>query len=506
MLQIKNLTITHKKDLRTILKDFTFYLNKGDKAVIIGEEGNGKSTLLKLIYNDELISEYAEYQGEIIKHNLKLGYLAQELLPHQKEKTIYEFCTEVPTFYDLTPKELSDIAYNLGLSVEVFYSDQKLGTLSGGEKVKIQLAAILMSYPDVLLLDEPSNDLDIETLEWLEDFINSSSQPIIYISHDETLIERTANIIIHIEQTHRKTRSKHTIAKMSYKQYIEERLSKLSREEQLAKKERAEYEKKMEKYRQIYQRVEHEQNVISRQDPGGGRLLKKKMKSVKSMGRRFEKDKENLTEKPDVEEAIMIKFGEGIEIPNGKVVLDYNLDKLMVGDRILARNIKLNIIGPEKVCIVGKNGVGKSTLLKNIFNELSKREDLKVGYMPQNYEDLLDLSQTPVEYLAESGHKDEITKVRTFLGSMKYTALEMEHSISELSGGQKAKVLFLKMILDECNVLLLDEPTRNFSPLSNPVIRDVLKSYKGAIISISHDRKYIKEVCDLKFELTEEGG
>ena len=125
--------------------------------------------------------------------------------------------------------------------------------------------------------------------------------------------------------------------------------------------------------------------------------------------------------------------------------------------------------------------------------------------MPQNYEELLELSMSPVEYLAETGDKEEETRIRTYLGSLKYTPEEMDHAISELSGGQKAKVLLLKMSLSGANVLILDEPTRNFSPLSNPVIREILSEYQGAIISISHDRKYIWQVCDIVYELMEEG-
>ena len=126
--------------------------------------------------------------------------------------------------------------------------------------------------------------------------------------------------------------------------------------------------------------------------------------------------------------------------------------------------------------------------------ELKEREDLRVDYMPQNYEDQLDLSMTPVDFLDSTGEKSERTKIRTYLGSLKYTADEMDHPIRELSGGQKAKVLLLKMSLGNANVLILDEPTRNFSPLSGPVIRKMLREFPGAIISISHDRKYIGEV------------
>ena len=137
--------------------------------------------------------------------------------------------------------------------------------------------------------------------------------------------------------------------------------------------------------------------------------------------------------------------------------------------------------------------------------ELLSRTDIRACYMPQNYEDLLELDRTPVEFLSVTGDKEETTRIRTYLGSMKYTVDEMNHPMSELSGGQKAKVLLLKMSLSGADVLILDEPTRNFSPLSGPVIRKILRQYQGAILSISHDRKYIEEVCTAVYELTPEG-
>ena len=161
--------------------------------------------------------------------------------------------------------------------------------------------------------------------------------------------------------------------------------------------------------------------------------------------------------------------------------------------------------GSKKICIVGQNGIGKTTLLKKIASNLLERKDIRAEYIPQNYEDVLDLTQTPVDFLDTTGDKEERTRIRTYLGALKYTADEMERPIAELSGGQKAKVLLLKMSLSGTNVLILDEPTRNFSPLSGPVIRKMLSEFSGAIISISHDRKYIKEVCDTVYELTEKG-
>lgn len=503
MLQIKNLNITHVRDLRPIISGLSFVLNDGEKAAIIGEEGNGKSTLLKWIYDPKLIGDYTECDGEVISGGC-MGYLPQEISADDKEKTVYEYLCEDENFFMQTPNELSQTALQLKLPLELFYSNQSISTLSGGEKVKLQMAKILVQKPDIFLLDEPSNDIDIETLEWLEDFINSQEVPVLYISHDEVLLERTVNKIIHIERIRRKKVSRTTIAKCGYKEYITERLSRLEKQEQLAKKEQAEYNSQQEQWRQIYQRVDHEQRMLSGKDPAGGRLLKQKMHVVKAMERCFEKKKEKMTQPPDVEEQIFLAL-KYCTVPNGKTVLKLHLDRLTAGERTLAENIDLNIYGAQHICIIGRNGSGKTSLLKIIAEKLLPRDDLNVFYMPQDYETELDIQKTPVEFLSKTGDKQEVDRIRTFLGSVKYTAEEMLHPISELSGGQKAKLFFIKISLWEYNVLILDEPTRNFSPLSNSVIRGILKDFKGVIISVSHDRKYIDEVCDKVYKLTDSG-
>ena len=175
------------------------------------------------------------------------------------------------------------------------------------------------------------------------------------------------------------------------------------------------------------------------------------------------------------------------------------------GEKVALDHVSIDIPEGKIFGLLGPNGAGKTTLLKKIAAELKAREDLRVDYMPQNYEDQLDLSMTPVDFLDSTGEKSERTKIRTYLGSLKYTADEMDHPIRELSGGQKAKVLLLKMSLGNANVLILDEPTRNFSPLSGPVIRKMLREFPGAIISISHDRKYIGEVCGKEYLLEKDG-
>ena len=209
----------------------------------------------------------------------------------------------------------------------------------------------------------------------------------LYISHDETLIEHTANVVIHMEQIRRKTESRYTIAHMPYLQYKKERKEKFEKQEQQAISDKREKKIRDEKFRKIYQSVDHAQEVVSRQDPGTARLLKKKMHAVKSMERRFEREDEKMTQMPEEESAIFFKLGnKNSSIPAGKTVIEYSLDKLYTPDKtkILSSNINLQVKGSEKICIVGANGVGKTTLLHKIREELISRKDICIEYMPQN--------------------------------------------------------------------------------------------------------------------------
>ena len=192
-------------------------------------------------------------------------------------------------------------------------------------------------------------------------------------------------------------------------------------------------------------------------------------------------------------------------LPAGKTVLRLDLPELRTGEQVLSRNLRLWVTGPEKIGIVGANGAGKSTLLKLVADELLPRTDLRAAYMAQDYGDQLLEEKTPVDILAPSGKRDDITQACTLLGAMKYKAEEMGHPAAGLSGGQRAKLLFLSMVLNGSNVLVLDEPTRNFSPLSAPIIRQVLADFPGCIISVSHDRLYLSQVCGRVLELTGEG-
>ncbi len=493
MLQIKDLTIRLSEDDRVILKDFDFTLNKGDKVGLIGEEGNGKSILLKTIVDRKTIEKYCHISGEINKNNEIIGYLPQSLGENAASLTTTAYLYKQVSFemidYNKLYKYLSDFA----LPDDILSDDIKMGSLSGGEKIKILLIAEMLKEPTIFLFDEPSNDLDYESVQWLENFMEDLDIPLIFVSHDTNLLRNVANRIIHLEQIRRRSMAKHTISNNTYSDYVSKRENFIETETNKANKDREEFDNKLRKYKKVHDSVEH--RLRSTKNDVEGRLLKEKMHAVKSIGRRLEKEEANLREKPDYEEAIDIFFDEDIKVANGKQVLDYKLDELKAGDKILAKNIELKVVGPEKICIVGRNGAGKTTLLKNIKIECQAL-NLRVGYMPQSYFEFDKDGINAIEYLADSFIKENQTKASNLLGSLNFKREEMFRNIAYLSGGQKAKLFFAKMNLDKAEVLILDEPTRNLSPLSKHEIIRALKNYKGAIIAVSHDREFIDQVFD----------
>ncbi len=495
MFEIKDLSIKVKD--RYLVESLNLVLDKGDKLAIIGEEGNGKSTLLKVILG---LCDYAEVTGVINLKGNRIGYLEQSMSEKYLYKNVYDYLFINDDDYYYKIKDFYKYLEIIKLDDQIL--DQEIGTLSGGEKVKISILKLLLDEYDILFLDEPTNDLDIETLEWLEDFINRTDKPIMYVSHDEVLLGNTANMILHLEQIMKKTESRHTLVRTDYNTYVNERIRSINKQTMVAKNEKREFKKAKEKLDRIMQKVENSQNSISRKDPHGAKMLKKKMHSIKSQEKKL--DEENLTKVPDVEEKINLFF-EDVKVPKNKEILKLDIPILKINDKILSKNIKLDIIGNKHVCITGKNGVGKSTLIKIIYDNLKNRTDIKLGYMPQNYDDVFAKYDKVLDFVCEDADKDYISLVRSYLGNMNFTREEMTGSIKNISNGTKAKLFLIKLVLDKCDVLLLDEPTRNLSPLSNPVIRKVLKEFNGTIISISHDRKYIEEVIDELYVLNENG-
>ena len=525
MLIISNLSLILKKDLRVLIKDFSLTVNKKDKIGIIGEEGNGKSSLLKAIYNQEEASKYLEIKGTINIKNEKIGYLPQMFEKELLEKSVYELLNEKIDYSLLDYKKYYFYIDKFNLDEEKLLSSSFLvGNLSGGERIKLFLLIELMKEPTVLLLDEPSNDLDLLSLNLLEELIINLNIPVIFISHDEHFLSRCANRIVHIESLKSKSEARVSVKNLSYDDYYQTREDFLDKNIREFNKDKENFEKKIEKYNRVYQSVNYALNTVSRQAPSVAKNLKDKMNSIKSMEKRYIKEKENLTQKYEVEDAINLKFDNLDKGKSGssnskinylvdanKEVLDLNIDSLKVnsGITLIDKQISLYIKGAKKVALIGENGVGKTTLLRLIYHELKKNTSFKVGYMSQNYEDELLNYLSPLDYLSKTlnvSNKEDLTKIQTYLGSLKLTYEEMNRSISSLSGGEKAKIFFAKLILEKDNVMLLDEPTRNISPLSNKAFINSIKEYNGVLIAVSHDRNFVYQVFDDIYELDKENG
>ena len=495
MLQLEKLTITHQKDLQDLVRDLDLVLNPGEKLAIIGEEGTGKSSLIKAIVAPEMLSFYAQLSGNITNHFHQFGYLPQALEKEDLQLTVMDFLYRDLDYVLFDFNLYYKYADQFGLDLDRFDAhNQTLASLSGGERLKVQLLKILATDPDLLILDEPSSDLDLETLQWLEHFIKQSDKAILFISHDESLLARAATAILHLELLKKRTEPRATFYRGSYDQYRQERTEKFEHQLQVAKKEREEHAKKMERHHRIHQSVEHV--LRHTHDSTAGRLLAKKMKNVLSQEKRLKKEAENLTEIPQDMDAIQLFFSEIKPLPASKILLSWEHKALPTG-----QTVNLQIRGQDKLVITGKNGVGKTRLLKLLLQDLQARPDLSVGYMPQHYEEDFENQDTPLSFLASEADEE---KARTLLASLKFTRQEVVHSLHDLSGGQKAKLFLARMVLAGNDVLVLDEPTRHFSPTSLPLIRQLLMDYPGAIISVSHDRHFIEEVAKIHYQLDEE--
>ena len=495
MLQLEKLTITHQKDLQDLVRDLDLVLNPGDKLAVIGAEGTGKSSLIKAIVAPEMLSSYAQLSGKITNHFHQFGYLPQALENEELQLTVMDFLYRNLDYGLFDFNLFYKYADQFGLDLDRFEAqNQTLASLSGGERLKLQLLKILAKDPDLLILDEPSSDLDLETLQWLENFIQRSEKAILFISHDESLLSRAATAILHLELLKKRTEPRATFYRGSYDQYRQERRKKFEHQLQVAKKEREEHVKKLERHYRIHQSVEHV--LRHTHDSTAGRLLAKKMKNVLSQEKRLKKEAENLTEIPQDMDAIQLFFSEIKPLPASKILLSWEKMLLPTG-----QTVDWQIRGQDKLVIIGKNGIGKTRLLKLLLMDLRERTDLSVGNMPQHYEEEFEAQSTPLSFLTSVADEE---KVRTLLASLKFTRQEVVHSLHDLSGGQKAKLFLARMVLAGNNVLVLDEPTRHFSPTSQPLIRQLLMDYPGAIISVSHDRRFIEEVTALHYQLDEE--
>ena len=499
MIKINHLTVTQNKDLRDLISDLNMTIQDGEKVAIIGEEGNGKSTLLKTLMGERLAD--FSIRGEIQSDFQSLAYIPQHLPEELKKKSLQDYFFLESS--DLDYSLLYRLAEDLHFDSDRFSSDQEIGSLSGGEALKIQLIHELAKPFEILFLDEPSNDLDLETIDWLKGQIQKLRQTVIFISHDEDFLSQTADTIIHLRLVKHRKEAETLVEHLDYDRYSEQRRANFAKQSQQAANDQRAYDKTMEKHRRVKQNVETA--LRNTKNDVAGRLLAKKMKNVLSQEKRFEKAAQSMTQKPLEEEQIQLFFSDIEPLATSKVLVRLENETLSIGQRILSQGLQLTIRGQEKIGIIGPNGVGKSTLLAKLHQLLSNKREISLGFMPQDYKKTLQLELSPVEFLSQTGHKDELQKIQSHLASLNFSYPEMHHQIHSLSGGQQGKLLLLNLVLRKPNFLLLDEPTRNFSPTSQPEIRKLFANYPSGLVTVSHDRRFLKEVCTTIYRLTEHG-
>ena len=475
---------------RQLVAPFSMSVHENEKIAIIGEEGNGKSLFLKALLNHPSLDTLEVTRS--VSSKVLFGYVSQDIAAEDLLRSSRDYIIEDQwERYESFGSVHQDLLPHF--SEDDF--DRPLQSLSGGERVRIQLMKILVQDVDVFLLDEPTNDLDIETLMWLESWILSQSKPILYISHDVKLLKNTANRVVHFEQTHRKTRSHITVFEGTYDDYVETRNLEIATHNHQVERDQAARAKRYDRWLQLYQTVEHRQRTQTRQDPAKGRLLKKKMKTIKSTERRF--DRETHETKIDTESAISIRF-DNQEKVHRKKIAEIDVDALEVAGKTLGYNFYLDIYTPDKIAIIGRNGIGKSSLLKQVFENHD-------AMMHQDYRLNLDFEKSPIDNCVREGSREERGLITNRLGSLKFTETEMNTPMRLLSGGQKAKVSLLKLVLQKPQFIILDEPTRNLSPLSVHEIYSMLQGFQGAILCVTHDRSLIENVFDTVIVMTEDG-
>ena len=507
----------------TILENVSFTVNEGDKVGIIGVNGTGKTTLFKI-----LSGIYGYDSGDIyLGKGVEIGYLEQNTNFHS-EGTIFEEVLEV--FKDLiametylrdlevkianessnpNSKELEKIMNEYSNKLEKFSElngygykseakgvlkglgfsdedmDKKINILSGGEKTRVLLAKLLLKNPSLLLLDEPTNHLDSEAIEWLEVFLKQYKGTVIIISHDRYFLDQVVNRVFEIHNKKLRTYNG------NYSKFIE--LSKVEKELELKK-------------------FEDQQKEIKKQEESIDRLKaygrEKHLKRARSKEKML--DKVEVLDRPEMyRKKANIKFSPSVT--SGNDVLEARDISMGYGDRTLFNNLNLNIYRGEKVALIGPNGAGKSTLFKIIMNSLQPLTgsvklgtNVHVDYFHQEQK-TLNLDNTIIDEIWNDHPQLTQTTLRTMLGAFLFEDEEVFKKISTLSGGERARVAILKLILSNSNFLLLDEPTNHLDIDSKEVLEEALLNYEGTLFTISHDRYFLNTVIDKILVLDENG-
>ena len=499
-----------------LLNDINFHISESDKIGLVGKNGAGKSTILKLICGLQ-----SPTNGKVaVPNDVKIGYLPQIMEHHRGRSVIDEAMTAFAEMFDLEAElekitvELSEredyeskeyqdlivrmnevndrLAYTRSDNPQVMAEKTLIGlgfkyeelsrpteTFSQGWNMRIELAKILLSRPDVLLLDEPTNHLDIESIEWLEGYLKDYKGSLVLISHDRKFLDNVTNrtVEIMVGRIHD--------YKVPYSKYLE------LRKERLAQQQAA---------------YENQQRMIEKTEEFIERFRYKPTKSNQVQSRVKQLEKLERIE-VDIEDrsTLAVKFPPAPR--SGDIAYKAVDMRVGYGTKVVFDDAQIEVRRGEKVALVGRNGEGKTTLMRVIMNELDPMageskvgHNVCIGYYAQNQEDILDKEDTVFGTLDRVAVGDIRLKLRDILGAFLFKGEDIDKKVAVLSGGERARLAMAKLILKPYNLLALDEPTNHMDIRSKDILKQALKAYDGTLIIVSHDRDFLDGLVDKLYE------
>ena len=514
MISINNLTVAYGGF--TLLNDINFHISETDKIGLVGKNGAGKSTILKLICGLQTPTS-----GKVaVPSGVKIGYLPQIMEHHRGKSVIDETMTAFAEMFqmeaelevitaqlaerqDYESKEYHDLIVRLndvndalaitrsdnprvqaektliGLGFKYDELDRATETFSQGWNMRIELAKILLSKPDVLLLDEPTNHLDIESIEWLETYLKESRSSLVLISHDRKFLDNVTNrtVEIMVGRIHD--------YKVPYSKYLELRKERLSQQQAAYENQ----QRMIEKTEEFIERFRYK--------PTKSNQVQSRVKQLEKL-ERIEVDIEDKS-------ALAVKFPPA---PRSGDIAYKAVDlALGYGEKIVFSDADIEVKRGEKVALVGRNGEGKTTLMRVIMGELEPIEgtsrtghNVNIGYYAQNQEDILDKEDTVFGTLDKIAVGDIRMKLRDILAAFLFKGEDIDKKVAVLSGGERARLAMAKLMLKPYNLLALDEPTNHMDIRSKDILKQALKAYDGTIIIVSHDRDFLDGLVDKLYE------